>query len=199
MRAVFHWALGFVGFWWDVCKRTFWLLLGSYKRADLIGGLLTWFGLGVAAWLQHIPAHSWVIGGGVFLLYAILAAIYEKFREIESDKETLEKQAAIEERRAAVKDLLGAADDSADELPEDPSVADVEGWGTRTHGLIEAAYGRGEAKLFLSGAGLKFFSVGTNQQNRLYAWRIRLSELIGRADSLSVRPDFDPDEWADRG
>lgn len=96
------WIGGFLAFWWDVFKRTLRLLLGLYKRADLVGGFLTWLGVGVVAYLDLIPLRAAVYVGVVLALYAVMAAIFEKFRAVEGERDALRAGVETEEKRAAI-------------------------------------------------------------------------------------------------
>ncbi len=194
------WILGFMAFWWDILKRTWRLLLGLYKRADLVGGFLTWLGLGVATWLEFIPLRVWLIGGGVLLLYAIMAAIYEKFREIEAEKEELEKQAATEDQRAALKEFLAEAlREGEDLLRSNPSNEEAEAWAEKIGRLLSLAFlNTGEAQLFYSDEGLPPLDYAEPLRQHLQTpaqkWMrrrlARLADLIRRSDSLQIRPGF---------
>jgi hypothetical protein len=84
--------------------------------------------------------------------------------ESASNKEQVAAQRA---RTQDVKDLLGNALSSATqlirELPhkgEDEAKKEAQAWGQKTHDLIAAAYGDGEAALFLDDSGYVFFGGG---------------------------------------
>jgi hypothetical protein len=105
-------------------------------------------------------------------------------------------------KRDHVKDLLGKAlalgenllrsqKDKNDEQAE----KDAEKWGQQTHDLIAAAYGEGEAALFLDSSGYVFYG-NNSAKSKIRNWidgrMRRISELIKRTDSLTPRADFDP-------
>jgi hypothetical protein len=82
-----------------------------------------------------------------------------------------------------------------DDTDEDQAKKDAEKWGQQTHDLIAAAYGEGEAALFLDDSGYVFYSMPlpTNTIRNWIDGRMRrLAELLKRTDTLSIRTDFDP-------
>jgi hypothetical protein len=194
VRAMLRWILGFMAFWGDILKRTVRLLLGLYKRADLLGGFLTWLGLGVVAWLQLIPLRVWLIVGGVLILYAIMAAIYEKFREIEADKEELEKRVATEKRREGLRAVLVEASKDGQKLfYSNSSETEVETWGNAVYVIVQAALGKSEADYIFVNSDFQTSLPPHGSPHRIWLrYRLeKLQELIGRVDSLNnINPDF---------
>jgi len=62
--------------------------------------------------------------------------------------------------------------------------------GPNTHNLINAAYGDGEASLFLDSSGYIFYSDGSNKskvRNWIDGRMRRITELLRRTDSLPVK------------
>jgi hypothetical protein len=101
-------------------------------------------------------------------------------------------------RLLAVKDKLGAAMERGRALVGTYDPDEVAIWAHDTAALIEAAFGAGEASQFRSSFGYTFADAGgSNPRLREYVeGRLRrLGELIARADSLSMNPDFDPVRW----
>jgi hypothetical protein len=101
-----------------------------------------------------------------------------------------------------VKDLLGKALDTGKVIFIDKDLTDEQReqkaseWVTHTRDLIAAAYGDGEASLFLDSSGYTFWSdSGNPQKSKIQNWidgrMRRLGELLRRIDSLTVRSDFD--------
>jgi sensor domain CHASE-containing protein len=70
---------------------------------------------------------------------------------------------------------------------------DAETWVTQSHNLIAAAYGDGEAALFLDDSGYIFYANGS-AKSRIRNWidgRLRrMTELLRRTDTLTVKQDF---------
>lgn len=119
----------------------------------------------------------------------------------------INKAASAEEKTktARVKDLLGNEITSANTLLKELKdkdanqvEADAEGWGRKTHDLIGAAYGDGEAALFLDSSGYVFYGDGSDK-SRIRNWidgrMRRITELLRRADTLTVRKGFDPSKF----
>jgi len=119
-----------------------------------------------------------------------------------------------EVKRAALNRLLGSAleegqrlsqgrryrqveDESGDEEEKRPTAADkyrgeIHGWVYATHELIEAAFGKAQARRFMNNEG----DMGGPY---LMSARIeRLHELIDKMHDLPINPDFDPQEWTNR-
>ncbi len=208
--------------------RAFALLFNTARRLDTWGGVVTTslgvFGVGggvIGAALQLVP---WYVPGAVFgalFLYGLLRVNQENYREIEAERNRAQRRLATDEKRIALKDLLGEA---REEGPHAHARAHETGdldalsrWTNETRDLIEAAFGKGEAQLFLSDEGypthslpgspgndawaaLAQFNVSArNRREREIGYRLRrLDSLILRADSLPIRPDFDPQGWTDR-
>ncbi len=175
---------------------------------------------GVTAWWPFSPL--W--GAAPILLffaYGLLKANYKRFEEIKEQCERLASRVATDEKRIALKDLLG---ETREEGPRAHARTHETGdwdilsrWTNETHDLIEAAFGKGEAQLFLSDEGYPTHSLpgspgndawaalaqsnvsARNRREREIGYRLRrLDSLILRADSLPIRPDFDPQGWTDR-
>ena len=88
-------------------------------------------------------------------------------------------------------DLLRSQKDKNDEQAE----KDAEIWGKQTHDLIAAAYGEGEAALFLDSSGYVFYGDNSDKskiRNFVDGRMRRISELLKRTDSLTPKADFDP-------
>ena len=67
-------------------------------------------------------------------------------------------------------------------------------WAQKVHDLILAAYGEGEAVLFMDSSGYVFYGDGSEKsklQNGIDGRLRRLSELLKRMDVLMPRKDFD--------
>jgi hypothetical protein len=95
-----------------------------------------------------------------------------------------------------VKGLLAKALVSGDKLirsnkDTNEDQEDAEKWGQQTHDLIAAAYGEGEAALFLDSSGYVFYGASPIR-NWIDGRMRRLTELLKRTDTLSTRTDFDP-------
>jgi hypothetical protein len=72
---------------------------------------------------------------------------------------------------------------------------EAEAWGTKTRDLILEAYGEGESVLFLDSSGYEFYGDGSPMsviRNWIDGRMRRVTELLRRVDTLTVRPQFDP-------
>jgi hypothetical protein len=72
-------------------------------------------------------------------------------------------------------------------------------WADRARSLVGAAFGAGEAALFMDSAGYSFFH-STNRPNEhlrifLNGRLRRLAELLQREKSLPLEEHFDPAAW----
>jgi hypothetical protein len=125
-------------------------------------GIQYWFsGTALAAFLALLAAAS-------SLGYGWYRAAITEMEAAASKIETAAQRA----RREQVKDLLGNAISSANQLLQqlmDREATEVEkhaeAWGQRTHDLIVAAYGNGEAELFLDSSGYVFYSDGSEKRS----------------------------------
>lgn len=105
-------------------------------------------------------------------------------------------------KTAQVKDFLGTAIKSGTRLideqndkDDDAAEQSAQAWGQKTRDLIIAAYGDGEAVLFLDNSGLVFYGDSSRKsgtRNWIDGRLRRLTELLRRADTLTLRKDFDP-------
>jgi hypothetical protein len=134
-----------------------------------------------------------------FAMIVRLFAIPAKMAD--EDKETIKSLAvALEsrERKRAVKDIIGTYMRTGNELlslDPPPHVSRAEPWIKATHQLINAAFGSGEAKLFLSDVGYTFYSSDGEVRNWIKGRLRRLNELLVRVDTLDMDKDFDPAPW----
>jgi hypothetical protein len=110
---------------------------------------------------------------------------------------------AYAEKIRQVKSLLGKASRATsglfkDTVTEEELTKDAEGWVNKTYDLIAAAYGDGEAALFMDNSGYIFYSDGSEKskvRNWVDARARRLAELIPRTDRIAIRDDFDPKKF----
>jgi hypothetical protein len=154
----------------------------------------------------------WFTGAALAAFIALATAAvtlgYNWYRAATAEMESASnKTASIAQKRqtARIKDLLGIQMDRANALLKKLSNADppqVEqeaiAWGQQTHDLIEAAYGTGEAGLFLDSSGYVFYSDGSDK-SRIRNWidgrKRRLSELLQRADLLTAKEGFEAQKF----
>jgi hypothetical protein len=112
---------------------------------------------------------------------------------------------ANKQKTEQAKRLLGEALSSGGKLigqqsekSEDQYEKDANEWGSKTHTLIDTAYGGGEALLFLDSSGYIFYGDGSkksNVRNWIDGRMRRVTELLRRSDSLTVRSEFDPTKF----
>jgi hypothetical protein len=151
----------------------------------------------------------WFVGGALAAFIALAAAVptlgYAWWRAAVAEQDSATQhadQAAQMLKKDRVKDLLGKALDTGKTIFGDTNLTDEQReqkaseWVTHTRDLIAAAYGDGEASLFLDSSGYTFWSdSGNPQKSKIQNWidgrMRRLGELLRRIDSLTVRSDFD--------
>jgi hypothetical protein len=132
---------------------------------------------------------------------ALVAVGYGWYRAAVSEAESTTNKAISAAGRKA-KHLLGEALSSGGKLigqqsqktdEEYEEAADT--WGKKTHDLIVAAYGEGEASLFLTDSGYIFYgdgSVKSKIRNWIDGRMRRITELLRRTDVLAVQKEFEP-------
>lgn len=146
----------------------------------------------------------WFTGGALAAFLAFTTLGYAWYRAAVAEHELAATKATSviqRQKNVLVKNLLGKEIESGQDLlrdqsdkPDDQANKDAIAWGKKTHDLIEAAYGDGEATLFMSDAGYTFYtdsSTKTTIRNWIIGRLRRLSELIPRTDQLTVSDDFD--------
>lgn len=160
-----------------------------------------------------MPALSyWFTGSALAAFIALLAAAgtlgYGWYRAAITEMNAAINEAtstAQKAQTARVKDLLGKQMELANallrELPavdESKAEHDAEVWGEKTRDLINAAYGSGEAALFLDSSGYVFYadqSKNVKIRNWIDGRMRRITELLQRADRLTVRDGFDASKF----
>lgn len=195
-----------MAYWWDILRRTLRLLLGLYKRADLFGGFLIWLGLSVGTWLQLIPSRVWLIGGGLLVLYAIMAAIFEKFREVEDEKIALEEKLETTARYRAFRTLLGEAIHEGNLMRQSSLLKPLQEWVDRTEAFLEGALDKPAALRFLDNTGFTRNDLEGNvveetlpdlrYEKYLPELRVRrLHELALHVKPEDIDPSFNPQDY----
>lgn len=154
-------------------------VLAAFGLATVV--LAVWGGIG--RWF-FVP-----LGGVVLVLLFALVLPDKMWSRIAPDPNA---------SRVALKDLLGKAQARGGELYAEAAEKDVEEWITQTRDLVQAALGEGEAQRFLSSAGYTFYASDNDPKHRTDVdGRIRrLDELIAGIDSITLRPGFQPRDWA---
>src|SRR5215813_13320522 len=154
----------------------------------------------------------WFTGGALAAFLALLTAVstlgYAWYRAAVTELEVVHNKAASaaqRERTGRVKDLLGKTVAAGTQLLrelKDKEVGqaenDAENWGQKARDLVAAAYGDGEAALFLDSSGYTFYSDGSPKshiRNWIDGRLRRLTGLLQRADTLTVRSEFDPTKF----
>jgi hypothetical protein len=158
------------------------------------------------------PIQYWFSGAGLAAFLAVLATVstlsYGWYRAAVTEMHSAKNRADSAEQRARterVKSLLGKALKTGSKLIQELTDKDenqtkkgAEAWGETTRDLIAAAYGDGEAALFLDSSGYVFYGDGSpksNMRNWIDGRMRRITALLPRADSLTVRKEFDPSEF----
>lgn len=159
--------------------------------------------LALISWALMIP----VLAGAI--LWPRIAPLLKRWTRLAGGSGLTDEQ-----KRVALNDLLGSAleegqsisqgrtyrqveDESGGEEEKRPTAADkyrgeIHGWVYTTHELIEAAFGKAQARRFMSNEG----DMGGPYQ--MTARIERLHELIDRMHDLEINPDFDPQDWTNR-
>jgi hypothetical protein len=155
-------------------------------------------GIALSAWAI---LYAWAVGATVYNDHRSLVAENDRLRDevrglraaLKSKDDERRTEANPAALRIAVKDRLGMLQRKADTVPPNDEEK-AKAWGKETRDFIRTAFGDGEAALFLSDAGFVFY--GGDEDTRVRNWMIgrlrRLSSIIERADSLTIRPDFKP-------
>jgi hypothetical protein len=161
-----------------------------------------------------MPAFSfWFTGGALAACLALLTTTatvgFAWYRAAVTEQEAAEtKQLSSQqsERTRQVKALLGNASRATIPLfketySDDELKKQAEAWVQRTYDLISAAYGDGEAALFLDNSGYVFYGDASEKRKTLN-WidgrSRRLAELIPRTDRLQVQDTFDSTKFSDK-
>jgi hypothetical protein len=108
----------------------------------------------------------------VTAVISVMGVGYSWYRAAITEMESASSKADAAAQKAGterIKDLLGKALSSANllQLPQkgdDEAKKDAEAWGQRTCDLIAAAYGDGEAVLFLDDSGYVFYSENSKKK-----------------------------------
>jgi hypothetical protein len=158
------------------------------------------------------PIQYWFAGTALATFLAVIAAVstlgYGWYRAAITEMESANNKIASEANKLKTeqtKRLLGEALASGGELigaqaakNDDQYEKDANEWGSKTHNLIENAYGDGEAALFLDSSGYVFYTDGSNKSkvgNWIDGRMRRLTELLRRTDTLAVKREFDPTKF----
>lgn len=192
---------------------------GAFRRGDLIASALGFFCAitGLTWLLQSLPWYVPVVGLATLFFYGVARGIYEDVEVLKRERDEAWDKLRDREKRIALNDLLGGAREEGPRAYEAREEGALSRWRERTKGLIEAAFGKGEAQLFLSDEGYPTHSLpgnpgndvwaalalsnvsARNQREREIGYRLRrLDSLILRMDSLPICPDFDPQDWTSR-
>jgi hypothetical protein len=158
------------------------------------------------------PIQYWFAGTALATFIGIVTAIstlgYGWYRAAISEMESANNKTASEANKVKTeqtKRLLGEALASGGQLigqqaqkSDHQFKQDADAWGQNAHKLISAAYGDGEASLFLDSSGYVFYGDGSpksNVRNWIDGRMRRITELLRRTDSLAVRSEFDPTKF----
>jgi hypothetical protein len=154
----------------------------------------------------------WFTGGALAAFLALAATIptlgYAWYRAATTEQDaavTKAESAAQKQMAARVKVLLGKSLADGEGLirelankSADDAESDAQEWGKKAHDLIAAAYGDGEAAVFLDSSGYVFYGDGSkksNVRNWIDGRMRRISDLVRRSDSLSAYREFDASKF----
>ena len=130
---------------------------------------------------------------------AVGASFYSQHQIVTSAEAEVQK-------RLAMKDILHVAIGDNETLlakqrteSKGACLNEANTWTAKTGQLIEDAYGKGERDVFMNDAGINPINAANNQNalvsSELIARLQRLNELMSRVDTISMRPDFDPNNY----
>lgn len=154
---------------------------------------------------------GWQAGLVIFvavILGRFLLAPYWIYREQDLELRRLRDQLDGRWRVMAFKALLGGAGRRGRELRGEvrvsliyspSSVPEVRGWAAETRQLIRSAVGDGEASIFMRDTDEVSHTSESSMKHLIDIGLRQIDELIQRADTLTLVPDFDPDEFGDGG
>ena len=186
-------------FYWRLVKCTPSLLWRSITEMDKIVGALslTFAAVGFVTWQEVLPWWSPFAAFALILFYGFLRTNYEEYLVVEGERNQLRETQETPRKRIAAKDLLAKAAEKGETLA-DVGVYPHERklWVENTYELIEAAFGKSEARHFITDDSSNMY-----RPSNPYALGVRLKrldELIVRAEWLSVHPNFNPHEWEKR-
>jgi hypothetical protein len=137
---------------------------------------------------------------------AVGASFYSQHQIVAS---TVASAEAEVQKRLAMKDILHVAIVDNETLlakqrtqsKDDVSayINEANKWTAKTGQLIEDAYGKGERDVFMNDAGINPINAANNPtalvSSELISRLQRLNELMPRVDTISMRPDFDPNNY----
>jgi hypothetical protein len=162
------------------------------------------------------PVQAWIMGTSegwpvwvvpVFVMASVIVLFvrgllkenYERFLKIQNEKARLEERLTTKEERRATLDLLGRyhaqgqkiARNNAgvEELPEGRA-EEISEWGKGVYSLVRAAYGFGQAEIFLSGENPGDIEVWLRER------LAQLVRLMEQTSEMELRPGFDPEDFA---
>ena len=159
----------------------------------------------ISQWFKDSPRARAILVVASILLgsVAVVATFYSQHEIVVArDSEVV--------RRLATKDLLSASIAEGEALikshKESKGQADADAyrhkaneWATKTSNLVEDAYGKAEAAVWGSDAGLTSFNIVNYPTGRILSWMInrlqRSNELIVRVDTILLLPGFDPNNY----
>jgi hypothetical protein len=147
-------------FYWRIVRRTPHLLLRALRDLDTGIGMLAliFAAVGLSTWRDLLPWWAPYAAFGVILLYGFLRENYEEFSAVEDERDKLQRQSTTSRKRRATLDLLGRyhakgqklfrSHPRVEEIPQ-VTVGEVSEWGKEVYSLVRAAYGFGQAEIFL--------------------------------------------------
>ncbi len=127
-----------------------------------------------------------------FLAFFLFSLIQAPAQIDKAQRQTIEKlnsAQASTDKRLRLKHILGKAYAQGETLLGEEDAL-LLAWMAATKNTIQDALGKGEGEFFMSDAGTIFLG-GTPTKNVLTGRLTRLRELIARADSVSIRTDWD--------
>ena len=131
--------------------------------------------------------------------YANFQKVEAARQEIQDEKARFEVRLTTEEKRRATLDLLGRHHAKGQKLASSQprleeisqtAVEEITEWGEGAYRLIRAAYGFGQAEIFLSGEDPGYIEVWLDER------LAQLVRLMEQTSEMGLRPDFDPEDFA---
>ena len=168
-----------------------------------IAGLNTIISLFIGQYFKNSPRLRivLVVASVALISLGVGASFYSQHQIVASKN-------AEKEKRIAMKDLFGEAINECTLINEKPRteseeddayVKEAGAWVAKTSQLVEKAYGKGEADLFMDDAGIPMMSSQGHpnvlMRHKMIARIQRLNELMSRVDTITMQPDFDPKKY----
>lgn len=138
----------------------------------------------------------------LFGIMAVAGSFYSQYESGVAQKTEIEKRTTMKDLlHNAIAEANSIVSEKRDETQDDANAYQKEfvSWRAKTAQLIEDAYGKPERDVFESFAGVQLLNVAnmpTRVVTNAFGVMIQhLTDLIKRADTIAMRPNFDPKSY----